>query len=94
MQLRRKVQTTVKSATGGLLTGITYRMINPRSGLRAASNTFGYIHSGLRERGFTGEYIDKVKKIAVANNPTIAGEIKALWPRETLVELSQAILSP
>ena len=69
---------TVKSATGQLFTAITYRVINPRSGLRTSLEYVSYIVSGLREHNIGEDYIAKVKVIAIANNPTITTAVNAL----------------
>jgi hypothetical protein len=69
---------TVKSATGQLLSAITYRVINPRSGLRTSLEYVSYIVSGLREHNIGDEYIAKVKAIAITNNSAIASQIEAL----------------
>jgi AIG2-like family len=67
---------TVKASTGQLLPAITYRVINPKPGLKTSPEYVGYIVRGLREHGVAEEYIAKVKAIAIANNPTIAAEIQ------------------
>lgn len=69
---------TVKPIKREPLAAITYRVINPTSGLRTNVEYVGYIVSGLREHDVAEEYIDKVKAIAIVNNPTIAAEVKAL----------------
>ena len=69
---------TVKASTGQLLPAITYRVINPRPGLKTSLEYVGYIVRGLREHGVAEQYIDKVKAIAIANNQTIAAGIRAL----------------
>lgn len=68
----------VKSATSEILTAVTYRVINPRSGLSTSLEYVGYIVSGLREHGVGEEYIAKVKAIAMVNNPPIATAVQTL----------------
>lgn len=69
---------TVKSATRQLFTAITYRVINPRSGLRTSLEYVSYIVSGLREHGVAEEYVTRVKALAAVNNPTIAVAVSGL----------------
>lgn len=69
---------TVKSATGELLNAITYRVINPSSGLKTSLEYVGYIVAGLREHGVVENYITRVKAVAALNNPTIAAALSRL----------------
>jgi hypothetical protein len=67
-----------RSPNGDLLAATTYRVINPRAGLRTNVEYVGYIVRGLREHGVAAEYIANVKAIAIVNNPTIAAAVHAL----------------
>lgn len=53
-------------------------MRNPRSGITTDIEYVRYIIAGLRERGIPAAYIDKVKAIAIANNPALAGPVERL----------------
>jgi hypothetical protein len=57
---------------------MTYTAISPRTGLVTSLDYVRYIIAGLHERGIPAEYIDKVKRIAAANNPGIAAEVERL----------------
>jgi hypothetical protein len=63
---------------GDVQTCITYRVIEPESGLETNSEYVGYIVQGLRERGVPSSYIDGIKAIAMSNNPAIAEQLEKL----------------
>jgi len=71
----------VKSTTGQTFTAITYRVIHPKSDLKTGLEYVGYIVSGLREHGVAEEYVAHVKATAIANNPTIAVQLEALYAK-------------
>lgn len=74
--MRRAVQ--VRMAGAELCDAITYTVINPAAGLKTNLTYVGLIVAGLIERRIDPAYIQRVKAIASANNPAIAGEIKLL----------------
>jgi len=57
---------------------LTYRVINPKAGLRTDLEYVGFIVAGLREHGVPEVYISQVKRIAETNNPDIAGPLANL----------------
>jgi hypothetical protein len=68
----------VQTPDGGIVTALTYTVIDPQAGRKTGSDYVRYIITGLRERGIPVEYIEKVKRIAGLNNPDIATEIEGL----------------
>ena len=68
----------VRTQEGQILTALTYTVIKPCAGLMTGPDYVRYIIAGLRERGVPGEYIDRVKLIAIANNPSLAGDLQRL----------------
>ena len=58
---------------GEIVPALTYTVKSPKPGLKTNIDYVRHIVSGLREHGVQDEYIAKVKAIAAANNPDIAG---------------------
>lgn len=73
---RREIN--VRTPGGEVVTALTYTVKNPRAGLKTDIDYVRYIVVCLRERGIPGEYIDKVKSIASANNVEIADDVGRL----------------
>ncbi len=73
---RNEIQ--VRTPDGQVVTALTYTVINPQDGLKTDLDYVRYIIAGPRERGVPGEYIDKVKEIAAANNRGIADGVARL----------------
>jgi gamma-glutamylcyclotransferase len=57
---------------------LTYRVIDPKPGLKTSVEYIGYIVRGLREHGVPEPYISEVKRIGKANNPLIAKQVEQL----------------
>lgn len=68
----------VRKPDGDVVTALTYTVINPCAALKTSFVYVQYIISGLRERGIPQAYIDKVKAIAAANDPTLAASLERL----------------
>ena len=68
----------VRRKNGQSVDALTYRVKNPTSGLKTNLEYVGYIVRGLRERGVCEDYIEDVKRLAQANNPSIAAQVKEL----------------
>ena len=68
----------VRKPDGEIVEALTYTVIAPRPGLKTDLDYVRYIVAGLRERGIPAGYIDKVKRIAIANNPEIAAAVERL----------------
>jgi gamma-glutamylcyclotransferase len=68
----------VRTAEGKFVRALTYTVINPCPGLKTDIDYARYIIAGLRERGIPGDYVEKVKRIAVANNPSLASQLQRL----------------
>jgi len=68
----------VRLPNGDIVDALTYTVKVPQTGLRTNAEYAGYIIRGLREHGVSQEYISKVKKLAITNNPGIATEIEKL----------------
>lgn len=68
----------VRMPDGQIVPILTYTVKTPRTGLVTSLDYVRYIIAGLRERSIPTEYIDKVKRIAVANNPGIAAAVERL----------------
>ncbi len=60
------------------ITALTYVVKDPKSGLKTNAAYVTHIIKGLCSMGVSQEYIDKVKRIAISNNPKIENEIKKL----------------
>lgn len=73
---RREIE--VRKRDGRIDRVLTYTVRNPRDGLKTNLDYVRCIIAGLRERGVPGEYIDKVKRIAAANNPALASDLQRL----------------
>jgi gamma-glutamylcyclotransferase (GGCT)/AIG2-like uncharacterized protein YtfP len=61
----------VRTPAGKIVTALTYTVRNPRGGVKTDIDYVRYIVAGLRERGIPNDYVDKVKQIAITNNPSI-----------------------
>jgi hypothetical protein len=68
----------VRRPNGTIESPLTYVAKNPTSEFKTNIKYVGHIVHGLRERGVNEAYINKVKDIAAANNPTIDTEIRKL----------------
>jgi hypothetical protein len=68
----------VRRKNGDIASALTYTVRNPKTGLKTNIDYVGHIVRGLRDHKAPDEYIAKVKAIAVANNPGIAGEVQDL----------------
>jgi hypothetical protein len=73
---RRIVQ--VRRPRNELIGAVTYTVIKPKEELTTNLAYASLIVAGLRERGVDASYIDRVKAIAIANNPAIALELGGL----------------
>jgi gamma-glutamylcyclotransferase (GGCT)/AIG2-like uncharacterized protein YtfP len=73
---RREID--VRTPDGKTVTALTYTVRNPQADLKTDIDYVRYIIAGLRERDIPGDYIDKVKTIACANNPDIADHVMSL----------------
>lgn len=67
---RREI--SVRKPNGVIVTALTYTVITPRNDITTNLDYVRCIILGLRERGISEAYIDKVKAIASANNPDLA----------------------
>jgi cation transport regulator ChaC len=63
----------VKKQNGEVVDAITYLVREPVQTLTTSAAYVGYIVRGLREHNADEAYIAKVKRIAIDNNPAIAG---------------------
>jgi hypothetical protein len=68
----------LRTPDGTIVTALTYTVRDPRAGLKTSLDYVRYIIGGFRQRGIPGEYVEKVKSIAVANNAEIAEEVMRL----------------
>ncbi len=68
----------VRMQSGQVAYAITYRVREPRHGLKTSLEYVRYIVQGLRERGISSAYIDEVKRLAQANNPEIGSQLQEL----------------
>ncbi|MGA3346970.1 MAG: gamma-glutamylcyclotransferase family protein [Terracidiphilus sp.] len=75
----------VRMPDGQIVPALTYTVIMPRTGLVTSLDYVLYIIAGLHERGIPTEYIDKIKRIAAANNPGIAAGVEALVPSMDMI---------
>jgi cation transport regulator ChaC len=73
---REKIR--VVRPNGEVVSALTYTVTHPRDGLKTNLNYVRLILCGLRRRNISNEYINKVKKIAAANNPDISEGVEAL----------------
>lgn len=71
----RREPVLIRQENGQIVTAITYRGLNPKQELMTSLEYVGCI---VRERGVCEDYIDVVKKLALANNPTTAGQVQEL----------------
>ncbi len=74
----RQEMIAVRRDNDEVVTALTYQVIDPKPDLKTDSEYVGYIVNGLRERGVPEGYITEVKRIAVANYPTIAAQVESL----------------
>ena len=74
----RRETIAVRQEDGQIVTALTYRVQNPKQGLKTSLEYVGYIIRGLRERGVREDYIEHVKQLAEANNPTLAAQVREL----------------
>jgi hypothetical protein len=74
----RRESIQVRTAEGTDVTALTYRLIDPKEGLKTNARYVGYIVKGLRDHGIEPSYVEDVKATAIANNPEIADEIARL----------------
>jgi gamma-glutamylcyclotransferase len=68
----------VRRHNGPTVTALTYRVQNPKPDLKTNLEYVGYIVKGLRERSVREDYIEQVKRLARANNPTITAQVQEL----------------
>jgi len=68
----------VRRPNGEIVTALTYTVKSPQVNLKTNLAYVGHIVAGLREHGISEGYIAAVKAIAIANNPDIAAEVRAL----------------
>ncbi len=68
----------VRKPDGELVTALTYTIIAPSKDLKTSFEYVRYIIGGFREREIPQAYIDKVKAIATANDPTLAASLERL----------------
>jgi hypothetical protein len=68
----------VRRADGSIVSAFTYRVRNPQQGLKTNLEYVGYIVEGLRGHGVQEGYVEIVKRLAQANNPAIAAQVKRL----------------
>jgi gamma-glutamylcyclotransferase (GGCT)/AIG2-like uncharacterized protein YtfP len=68
----------VRRPNDEIVTALTYTVKSPQPNLKTSLTYVGYIVAGLREHGVNEEYIARVKTVAIANNPDIAAEVRAL----------------
>jgi gamma-glutamylcyclotransferase (GGCT)/AIG2-like uncharacterized protein YtfP len=73
---RREIQ--VRKPDGQIVTALTYTVITPQAGLKTDIEYVRYIVAGLRERSVPADYIEKVKRIAAANNPSLTPDLQRL----------------
>jgi hypothetical protein len=71
-----RVEIDVQIANGTVARAITYRVIEPQLGLKTSHEYVGYILCGLRGPGAPEQYVQKVKRLALVNNPAIGGYIE------------------
>lgn len=69
---------TVRTPDGEIVRALTYTVIHPCGGLTTDLDYVRYVVAGLRERSVPGDYIEKVKSIAAANNPPLMPELMRL----------------
>jgi hypothetical protein len=74
----KRVPIAVRLFDGQVVEAVTYTVRNPGKGLTASIDYVRLIVHGLRERGAPIGYIDRVKTIAMANNPAIAAAVEGL----------------
>jgi gamma-glutamylcyclotransferase len=74
----RRQTIAVRQENGQIVTAHTYRVENPKQGLKTSLEYVGYIVRGLRERAVREDYIEHVKLLAEANNPTLAAQVREL----------------
>jgi gamma-glutamylcyclotransferase len=68
----------VRRPDGQVVPAQTYTVRDPKLGLKTNIDYVRYIVLGLREHDVPCDYIAKVKALAAANNPDIAGEVEKL----------------
>ena len=68
----------VRREDGEVIPALTYTVKEPVPGLKTNIDYVRHIVCGLREHNVPDEYIAKVKALAAANNPDIAGEVEKL----------------
>jgi hypothetical protein len=69
---------SVRKPNGEIVSALTYTVRSRRAGLTTNLEYVRYIVAGFLERGIPVEYIDKVKRIAAANNPDITAAVERL----------------
>jgi gamma-glutamylcyclotransferase (GGCT)/AIG2-like uncharacterized protein YtfP len=68
----------VRKPDGEIVIVLTYVVRDPRAGFQTGLDYVRCVIAGLRERGVPADYIEKVKRIAVANNSAIASAVERL----------------
>jgi len=68
----------VRRPCGQIVSALTYTAKSPKSDLKTNEKYVGYIVTGLRKRGVNQQYIERVKAVALANNPEISTELNRL----------------
>jgi hypothetical protein len=71
---RRKIQ--VRKPSGEVVEAVTYTVIEREQNILTNAAYVGHILEGLREHGVPNDYIERVKSIAIANNPAIAASLE------------------
>jgi hypothetical protein len=74
----KRVPITLRRSDGQIVEAVTYIVRNPAHGLKTSIDYVRLIVHGLQDRGVPIVYIDRVKAIAMANNPVIAREVEKL----------------
>lgn len=68
----------VRKPDGEVVAAVTYTVRNPRAGLTTNLDYVRFIITGLREHRIPRAYIEKVRAIAIANNPCLAASLERI----------------
>lgn len=71
----KRVSIPVRKIGGEDISAITYIAMHTQEGMKTTAEYGAYILRGLKNHGAPREYIEKVRKLIVENNPEITPEI-------------------